>query len=258
MRHLFLLIALTALVPTISFGQSLEKSGDDRYGLLYEEDLSFGARLNTNGWSIFGTYGKVVSASKYRFYQVELTELRHPKEVKQSSEFFDPRILSSPKPFIYGKQNSFFALNFSVGRRVIIGEKAERSGVEVNWIYQGGPTLGLAKPYYLEILQDGNDRFRLTESIAYSEENRADFLDISNIYGSSGFTKGLGELRFYPGVHGKTGLNFDWANYSEFVTALEVGLAANLFLRSVPIMVDAPNRPYFIYLYLGIQFGKKW
>lgn len=256
MKQLFLI--LLATVSFASYSQSVEKSDDDSYGTRYLEDLSFGFRLNTSGWSIFGTYGKVVSADKYRFYQVELAELRHPKEVRQSSELFNPRIPESPRPFVFGKQNNFFALNVSVGKRVTIGEKANRSGVEVNFIYQGGPTLGLAKPYYLDVFRDGSDLFNLIESIKYTEKRREDFLDISNIYGASGFTRGLGELRFYPGVHGKAGLNFDWANYSEFVTALEVGLAANAFLRTVPIMVDAPNRPYFIYLYLGIQFGKKW
>lgn len=256
MKQLFVILVLLSI--TSVFAQSIEKTSDDQLGTRLVKDGSFGFRLNTNGWSLFGTYSKVVSADKYRFYQVELTELRHPKEVRQSSELLSTRIPQSPRPFVYGKQNNFFALNFSVGNRVIIGEKAVRSGVEVNFIYQGGPTLGLTKPYYLDVFRDGSDLFNPVETIKYTEERRDDFLDLSNIYGASGFTRGLGELRFYPGVHGKAGLHFDWANYSEFVTALEVGLAANVFLRNVPIMIDTVNRPYFIYLFLGIQFGKKW
>lgn len=256
------ILAISLLLSVLSWSsavaQSLDKEPDDKMGLLYENDLSFGVRVNTNGWSLFGTYSQSVSAKRYRYYQIEFQEFLHPKEKKQTNEYLLRGVPTSPRPYVFGKQHNFYGLSFSIGNRIILGEKAARSGVEVTYIYQYGPTLGLAKPYYLEKINFNNDALPPTVSIKYTPETRDDFLNDNVIYGSSGFTKGLGELRFFPGVHGKTGLNFDWANYNEFVTALEVGLGVNLFLKRIPLMVDVPNRAYFIYLYMGIQFGKKW
>ncbi len=254
------LIILSLLGSIWLSAQSLEKSnGNDRVGLRTTEDLSFGLRLHTNGWSISGTYGKITGAQKSRYWHFELMEIQHPKEVRQSNDFALGRFGISPKPFVFGKANAFYALNVGFGNRKLIGGKAERSGVEVNLVYQAGPSLGMAKPYYLDLIYETDNPFdpriipqRLTE------ENREKFLDPSSIYGASGFTRGLSELRIFPGVHGKAGLSFDWASYNEFVTALEVGIGLNAYARRIPIMAEEQNNAYFIFLYLGIHVGKKW
>lgn len=241
-------------------GQSLEKSGDERVGILYEKDLSFGIRLNTNGWGIFSTYGKAHSASRTHYYQFEFVEIKHPKEEKSSKDYTMVNG-AAPKPYVFGKQNNFFALRAAYGNRVFLGGKAEKSGVEVNWTYQVGPSLGILKPYYLDIEYDRSpDQRRIyAEHVKYDPgDPNPRFLQDPYIVGFSGFSYGLDEIKLVPGLNAKTGFNFDWANYSDYVVALEVGVSVDLYMRNIPIMVLETNRPYFVALYLGIQFGKRW
>jgi hypothetical protein len=239
-------------------GQSLEKTGKNtKKGLLYEKDYSLGFRLNSNGWSIFANFSKNISQKKARFYQFEFIELKSNKEQKSRNDFFVSNTYN-PKPFIFGKRSNFYALHAYYGRRIILGEKAEKSGIEVNLVYQAGVSLGIGKPYYLDVVEQDDSGDYFIKQIRYSEETHDKFLYINTILGSSGFNKGLGEISIYPGLTGKFGFNFDWANYSKVVRALEVGISMDLYYRNIPIMVSNTNRPYFFYFYLGLQFGKRW
>lgn len=66
-------------------------------------------------------------------------------------------------------------------------------------------------------------------------------------------------MKFHlPGLFGKAGLNFDWATYDDFVKSAETGIGAELYLKEIPIMIQENNKPLFVYLYLSLQFGKKW
>lgn len=257
-----LLTALMVFTVQQLSGQSLDKSVTGASGLLYEHELSFGIRLNTKGWGVFTNFGKKVSFDKSRFYHIEFAELRHPKEIKQSNDFGLIRWGRTPKPFVFGKQNNFYALHFGWGRKIFLGDKAEKSGVEVNWSYILGPSLGILKPYYLDVIYKietvGNEVQLFLDSRKYDPDDPDLFLNPSSIYGSTGFLEGIGEIKFYPGIHAKTSLVFDWANYSDFVKAIEAGISVDAYYKRVPIMIQENNKPYFVLLYLGIQFGKKW
>src|SRR5690606_580256 len=94
----------------------------------------------------------------------------------------------------------------------------------------------------------------------YSEANAEKFLTFSDIYGSSGFRKGLADLGIIPGIQGKLGLFFSLGASDEYIKSIETGLMADFFLRKVPIMVETEevrNKPYFINLYVNLQFGKR-
>lgn len=269
MQQRFTLPLICLLVTTIFLAtipvdaQSTEISEDGKVGTLKENDLSFGLRLNTNGWGLFGTYGTAHSADRSRFFQGEFVEIKHPKEIKYSNDYGTTTQGYSPKPFVFGKQNSFFAVRFAYGNRVFLGGKAEKSGVEVNWVYQVGPSLGILKPYYLDVLYEVERQNNITiyeprptKYDANDPDSR--FMQRELIFGASGFSHGLDEIKLVPGINAKTGFNFDWANYSDYVLAVEVGLSVDVYTQSIPIMVVENNRPYFVALYLGIQFGKRW
>ena len=252
-----LLFILILSVATAGVAQSTDKTDiSGKVGLLYEKELSVGGRITTNGWGVFVNYGKAVSYDKSKFYQIEFMEIKHPKETKKSNDF-NRTIRYSPKPFVFGKQNSFFALHAGYGQKIFLGDKAEKSGVEVNLSFLIGPSLGILKPYYLDILIEREPFFDFSTE-KYNAETPGRFLEPDLILGSSGFSHGLSEIKLIPGAHGKAGVNFDWANYNEFIRALEVGLAVDVYPKKIPIMIEESNNPYFIYLYLSLQFGKKW
>jgi len=222
----------------------------------YEHEFSMGGKLSTTGWSIFGDYTKDINLDKKRVYYFELGFINDPKEAKRVNEFtIGPE---SPKPFIYGKQNSFFNLKAALGQKLMIGEKAEKSGFQVSFNYAGGVSAGFIKPYYLEIFNTTGETSDLTRAIKYTPETESLFLDATSIYGASGFSIGFNEIKFAPGIFAKSGFNFDWATYDDFVKSMEVGLGTEVYLKEIPILISENNKPYFVYLYLSLQFGKKW
>ena len=227
-------------------------------GISYQKEFSLGGKVSTSGWGIFGDFTKNINADKSRTLYFEIQFFKNQKETKKINEFTLSSFgYDSPKPFIYGKQNSFFAAKAGYGNKILIGEKAEKSGFEIKFDYTVGPSLGFLKPYYLNVFYVDNDQVYLrTEK--YSEENAGVFLDATSIYGSAGFSKGFNEISLIPGAFGRAGLKFDWATYDDFVKSMEAGIGADLYIKRVPMMILENNKPYFVYLYLSLQLGKKW
>jgi hypothetical protein len=61
-----------------------------------------------------------------------------------------------------------------------------------------------------------------------------------------------------PGAFVKLGLNFEWGSRDAFITSLEAGVAADVYYRNIPIMINQPQRPFFIAAYLSFEMGKRW
>jgi hypothetical protein len=219
-------------------------------------ELSFGPRLNSNGWGIFADLGKVrTDDEKHRdmfynikLFQFEFDEIKSPKEVKSDNVDAAPGV--SPKPFIYGKINNFYTVKIGYGFRKMIAGKPESGTVSVHWVGVGGLTVGLLKPYYLNVAGAG--------LIKYSDSTKSEFLSQSDIIGSGGFGKGLGEIKIIPGLHAKSGIHFDFSKNRKTVLAAETGIDAEIYTKSVPIMANQKAVPYFLNAYLAFQFGRRW
>jgi len=230
----------------------------EQKGITYNTEWTGDFKLMTNGWSLAASYGILKNYYTTTFYTLEFGELKHVRENRQRAEYSLSAFGRSARSFVFGKQNSFYALRGGIGQKRYFSEKARRKGVAVGMSYSVGPSLGLLKPYYLEIarLEQGSNRVNIYD-VKYSEESAAEFLNINRIYGSSSLAMGIDEVSLVPGGHGKIALHLDWGAFSETVKALEVGLAFDLYFGNVPIMVTNDNRPYFINLYAAIQFGKR-
>lgn len=267
-HHTLRLSGFTALMLCFSFAAIAQRSAMnvpvEEKGVLLHNEWSIGGRLNTNGWEIFGERSKIKSIHKTRIIQFGFSEIKHWKERKQQAEYtFLGSNLESPKNFYYAKQNLFYTLRAGYGFRKNIADKAEKNGVRVSLSYLGGITIGLLKPYYLDLAYpvEDNDPNVLTFIIVsqkYSEKNHDKFLDWYSIAGASGFKYGITEIEPVPGVYGKFGLNFDWAGKEEFVKELEAGLILDLYYKRIPIMVSDDNKFYFLSAYISFQFGKRW
>ena len=239
---------------------AFSQSPTELKGIIYNHELSGGLSVHTSGWGIFMDVAKRQELKKKTIFEFELTQIHHPKEVKQTIDFgFSFFGINSPKPFVYGKQNNFYLLNVSFGRQFMLAERAERSGVEVGLKFIGGLSLGMLKPYYLDLLYpvDNSTTYRIVAS-RYTPETADKFLDWFSIYGGSGFVYGLNQIKFIPGLHLKGGLNFDWATYDDFVKSLEVGVMLDSYYKKVPIMIVDNNAQFYPNLYVSVQFGKKW
>jgi hypothetical protein len=240
---------------------------DDSEGIVYDREFSVDLKiLQTNGFAIGVNIARLKTYYLTRFFNIELGELKHPKKFRQSFDFQQQASRVS-RAFVFGKQNNLYVLRAAFGEKRYFSEKAKRRGVAVGISYGGGLSLGLLKPYYLELIRSsepGSPQDFVIRSEKFSESNANTFLEISRIYGASGFTTGLGEINMVPGAHGKFALHFDWGAFDEFVKAVEAGVMVDVFPRRMPIMVESPqvenseNRSLFINLYVNLQLGKRW
>ncbi len=260
-----ILICSFALVLS---GQQLITPGenyyDDNKGIVYNKEFSVLARFHTHGFSMGVNMGTLKTYYLTRFLNFEIGELKHGKEFKQSRDL-QPISNQVSRAYIFGKQNNLYALRAGFGEKRYLSEKAKRRGLAVGISYEVGPVLGLLKPYYLELVrnQENGDPVFIIQSEKYGPENEDLFLDFTRIYGSSGFSKGLGELSVVPGAQAKFAMHFDWGAFDEFVKAVEAGVMMDFFFQEPQVMIETEgsgvnNSPLFLNLYINLQFGKRW
>jgi len=264
MKKIFTLLLAFVITVVAIQAQNVEFQSrpfaDENKGVIYNKELAFDIRMHTNGFALAVNFGKIKTYYKTKYFHFEIGEIKHPKEQRHSFDY--PSNGRTSRSFIYGKQNNLLVLRAGRGGKRYLSEKAKRKGIAVAINYEAGVTLGMLKPYYLDFWrsEDGDPTNVYFVSEKYTGDNEDSFLDISRIYGSSGFTKGFGELSVVPGIHGKLGVHFAWGAFDEFVKAFEAGIMFDAFFKKIPIMVDvqnAENRPFFINLYLSLQLGKR-
>lgn len=231
---------------------------DPSKGIIYNREFAVNFRLHTHGYSFGANIGTLQTYYRTKYWQFELGELKHAKEFRQSWD--SPSSINGrvSKAFKYGKQNNLFVLRAGLGAKRYFSEKAKHKGVAVGISYEGGATLGILKPYYLDLQAgDGN----LTYAARYTEDTATRFLDINKIHGSAAWTNGFGHLSLLPGAHARFAVHFDWGAFDEYLKSFEGGIMVDAFAKKAPIMVElegVENNFLFLNLFLNLQFGKRW
>lgn len=277
-RILLTLITSIFLIATATAQGTYQPKTNNGYkGVVYNKEFTVDVRLHTNGLAVAANIAKIKSYNKTKYYHFEIGELKHEKEYRYSRDFTSNNFNRSSSSYVFGKQNSLFVLRGGLGTKKYFSEKAKRKGLAIGMSYEYGPSLGFLKPYYLDIYPNDSNSNN-TRKIKFSAEEAANFLDADRIAGYSGFAKGIKEVSLIPGIHGKFGFHFDWGAFDEYVKAVEVGIMADIYLKTVPLMVDdatlslgtnpprtleilpenVRNRPFFLNLYISLQLGKRW
>jgi hypothetical protein len=250
------LLSLCAFSQTVVQPKQLDYSS---VGVLYNKEKSLDFRAHTNGLAVGVHFGTIKTFYKTNYYQFDLGILRHPKEFRQTITFNSGSPFTrSSGSFTYGKQNQFIVLRGGIGKKIYFSDKAKRKGVAVGVDYEFGPSIGLLKPYYLNLTrlqENGFVDYISTER--YSEENKDIFLDETKIVGPASFFKGFGQLTAMPGLHARLGAHFSLGAFEEFVKAFEVGVMVDAYFKRVPIMIIENNTPMFINGYVSFQIGKR-
>lgn len=266
------LMFMTVIGMTFSLNLTAQQTlslGRNNYnqdkGILFEKESGVNARIYTNGFSFGYQLGKIKRYNLSQYYFAEFGELKDPIESRQQKNIS----LSGPRGtfrgFVFGKQNNFYPLRVGVGEKRFLSEKGKRKGLAVGVSYEGGPTLGILKPYYLVLrhTSDSPGNFTSIRSERYSAENASRFLNWDDIFGAEKLTKGLDELGIVPGINIKGSLHFDWGAYGEFIRSAEIGLMADAFISAVPIMADNEilginnNQNIFLNLFVNLRLGKR-
>lgn len=205
----------------------------------------FGAKLTSDGYGLFVEVGRASSVKKALLFQLEISERKHPKEEKLGS------VYSQSIPFVYGKINNFYPVKLGVQQQILFGNKSNKNGVSVTGNVGGGLSLGLLRPYYVQV-NSGNG----LDYIKYDSPDSLDFLG-GNIFGGPSLSKGWNEMTITPGVYGKAALRFDYGIFNEIVSAIEVGLHGEYYSKNIPQMVYNKEKKFFYGAYFSLIFGKR-
>jgi hypothetical protein len=230
------------------------------------QEISFGYRLASDGWSFFANRGFIKTGDLDHihtlFLWTELSEKKHPKERLTQNENFQ-RVSSNdvkPIPYKYGKINNFYAFKIGIGNTKPLTGHLDKRSMIISWTYQAGLSIGMLKPYYLDVLvKEGNTIVR--KFAKYSDEIQDSFLDLKNqgsIVGGSDFTKGLKEIKIQPGLSFRSGFYFDFTPSEKIFLGIEIGASLDVYTKQIPIMVNADNRAAFFNIYADVRFGKRW
>lgn len=249
-----LFISLLWLLPVYAYTQ--DNNGDDKndgielHGIIYTKQFQAGVSLNTNGYSLNARRSWAPTAFFERGFETDIAIIRHPKEVNDYNYFY-----IGGNSYAYGKLNSLYTMRFGFGEKHEIAEKIDVGSVEINYFYYGGVSLGGVKPVYLEINTAPLGSDFVTVSTERYDPNKH---NLNNIVGGVPFTKGFSEMKFYPGIYAKFGVDFDYKISTQKIGTLETGMVVDYYFREVPIMAHTKNYSYFLAFYLSINFGKKW
>jgi hypothetical protein len=223
----------------------MEEEGD----LIFNRQNIFGIRLASDGYGISYEKGYFRTPSRTTLWEFELNEKHSPKEhhISAQSDGFD---FSSVVPY---KLNNLFEFKAAIGQQILIGGKGNKNGVAVTAIYTGGLTLGMLKPYYLDIT---NAISGASNQQTYSQF-AADTITGDQITGAAGILIGWDNLTIKPGINAKQAMRFDYGRLNQTVAAIEVGLTEEFFSGKMPIMYKVPANQFFFNAYVSILFGNR-
>ena len=270
MKHSFLLLLIFSAPFMVTAQQSVkptkkqEQAARKKYldaiakkeeegAIVFDKTDVFGIKLNTDGYGLFFEHGKFKTMKKTNLWWFELGERKDPKEKRITLD--DGLGGARGNSFIYGKINNFYYCKFGLGNQVPIGGKANKNGVAVTAIYGGGGVLAMMKPYCLQVW-DSAQQQEIQIRYNQSAYHNTMFLDPNNsIIGGSAFGSGFDKISFTPGVFVRTALRFDWEHFNSGITAVEVGLNAEVYTQKVHIMADNPKSNLYFNAYVSIVLG---
>ena len=245
MKRVFIILLFLLFPVIFSFSQG---EIDNEEKIFFRNERSVGIHLNSNGYGVNFRFGRRVNAFKKRLIGLDFVGVKHPKETKEQNQYFN-----NSKRFVYGKDNAFFVLRGGLGYQKEIFSKSDKGGIAIRYFYLVGPSAGILKHMYYEILEPTGNPYEYYIKI---EEFDKDKHSINDIFGKASFLEGLDEISLVPGGFFKCGFNFEYSQQDDLIRALEVGAMFEAYPKKIPIMATKSNNQFFITLFLTLRFGK--
>lgn len=229
----------------------------------YRKEFTYGINFNTRGALIGGVAvrsTRLLTQDWARFWSIEAVEIKHPKEEKYIS--------NQGGSFVKGKSNHLFALRPSFGVQRVIFRKAPDSGVQVNGLLSGGPTIGLLMPYYVSYnySPDPNNTPIDVRNEQYDPDkhnNPARLTTLERIIDRAPLFAGVGETKPVIGAHVRGALSFEYGRYRDAVAGAEVGVLLEAYSKT-PVIIrsrltddNSINDQFLPSVYLTIYLGSR-
>ena len=205
-----------------------------------------GFKLINDGFGGWLEMGRARSVQKTFLFQLEISERKNVKEEKLQDAY------GSSSPLIYGKINFFYPVKLGFQEQFLLGNKGSKNGVSVTANIGGGVSLGLLRPYLVEV-DKGNGIY---EFVGYNSPDSNYFLN-GPIVGGPNFSQGWNQLKMKPGIYAKSSLRFDYGRYNEMLNAIEIGAFAEYYSSNIPQMIAIEPRKFFMGVYVGVCMGRR-
>jgi hypothetical protein len=242
---------------TVSFSVLAQTDSDlNNENIPVKNELFVGGGINTAGFQVKIAWGMIVNHVRTIGFVTEFGEIKNARERHQT---YDGLSLNggAPKAFIYGKRNNLFFTRLGYQEKFYLSGKNRRA-VSLGFTYSAGFSLGMIRPYYLDLIYRNNGGIPTIVAEKYSELNMLKFLNPQEVDGPSGPAYGWDEIDLTPGFFLKAGLLIDWGAYDAVLKDVEVGVAADFFSKKIPLMIFEENTPVFVNLYININLGHRW
>lgn len=236
---LFLSCLSIDLNAQVSPANPIEKRG------FYRTMNMYGGFLHTRGVGAYYRRGWRQTGYVNKIYNVEFLNVNHPKQFKIET------VIGS-QGYFEGKINSVFFLRNSFGWQKTWYDKEVKRGVRVSSFFLFGPTIGLAKPIYMNVTYTETGA-EATERYDYDKHSTQTI-----IRGRAPFLIGIDETNIYPGLHVKMALNFEYSADDENIRSLETGFNFDAFPSRIPIMAATYNDQFYLTLYIALHLGKRY
>lgn len=260
MRTIYFFLSFL-LVSGLATGQIQRPTPADADEDDYQTITTFGITTNTNSGIVGGfsfrqskrLAGELLGMPQYRYLSVEVVNVKHPKELQSSVNPVGSR-------YIQGKENFLFVVRPQYGREVRLFQRSDDEGIAVNGILAAGPSLGIIKPYYLDVTF-GNS----TRSVPASEVNGFATSAGETVTGAGSFFQGFGQSKLTVGLNIKAALSFELSAFRTNTTGLEIGFLSEIFPQRIVIIPNQVaggertdgNRSFFTSGYITLFFGSK-
>jgi hypothetical protein len=193
-------------------------------------------------------------------------QFRKPGGEKENKNFFgleaavlkDYREFNSPYTFngrshVEGKLNQLIVLRPALGRQWTLLQKSTEGGQKLMGLFSMGPSIGLQKPYYVEISYDNGIQTTAEVPLAKTLDNSFNKIII---LGESSLLKGLNESVIVPGWHVKTAVNMEIETLKQNNIGIEIGFVVDYFTKPIEMLNLTAGRQVYTTGYISFSMGK--
>lgn len=209
----------------------------------YEHEITESLGRNSGKTKVSrGRIGEIEKERKYHSLSIEFINIRHPKEQRT------PAVTG--EGYVPGKMNRLYAIRPMFGKEYIIFKKARKQGVQMNFLWNVGPSIGIVSPY---LIRYNDPKTNMSETKQFSLD---DYLQYSHrIEGTGSFGESLSKASVIGGLAFKASLSFEFGVNKRSITGIEAGIIGDLYASDVQIMASSDNRNFYSAMFLTFFFG---
>jgi hypothetical protein len=246
-RFFFLWVILG--VPFLSMGQR-KSAVPQKKETQTQSSSSWGFGVNTNTNSgLLGGFSFLKTFQNRSFVNLDLTNTKDYRE-------FDSPYSYNGKTYVEGKLNYLINFRPEYGRQWILLKQASDGGTSLNGRLATGPTIGIQKPYFVDIVYtDVSSGRTATKSVPMASALDNTY-NKSIISGEGSLFSGFSEAKFIPGWHLKTALEFKFETLKQNYLAVETGFIVDYYSQPVEILNQTAPRSVYTTGYVTFFFGK--